>query len=96
MEPESRRRYDQGLARGRLRLEPGEEHDSRRPTPPTAMLSIKSSRARPFADQAMRAFRAGDYRTAKLNLKMALAHEPDNPLLRARLAEVEQKLNPGE
>ena len=29
---------------------------------------------------------------ARLNLKLAMQHEPDNALLQARLAEVEQRL----
>lgn len=91
METESRRRYDRGLARGRLRLEPEEERESRRITSNTR-LSVSSPRARPFAVKALAAYKEGDYKTAKLNLTMALAHEPENPLLRARLEDVERKL----
>ena len=56
---------------------------------------MRSPRARPFAAEALRAFRDGDYKTAKLNLKMALQHEPDNAHLKAQLADVEQKLRAG-
>ncbi len=91
MDPQSRRRYDQALASGQLRLAPHEERESRRPTSSTR-LTVNSPRARPFATKALQAFKAGDYKTAKLNLKMALAHEPNNALLKARLADVEQKL----
>ncbi len=90
MEPQTRRRYDDGLRAGQLRLGPEQERETRRPS--STQLNVTSSRARPFATKALQAFAAGDYKTAKLNLKMALAHEPENALLKARLADVEQKL----
>lgn len=89
----SRSRYDEGLSKGRLRLTAEEERrgeiDRRNPT---AQMGVRSPRARPFATKAQMAFKKGDYKTAKLNLKMALQHEPENALLIARLAEVEQRL----
>lgn len=94
MEPQSRRRYDEALARGRLRLGADEQRETMRPTSSTR-LTVSSPRARPFATKALQAFNDGDYKTAKLNLKMALQHEPDNALLKARLADVEQKLRAG-
>lgn len=94
MDPSRRRRYDEALAGGRLRLGPEEERESLRPSSSTR-LSVSSPRARPFATKALQAFNEGDYKTAKLNLKMALQHEPDNALLKARLADVEQKLRAG-
>lgn len=93
MEPQARRRYDDGLRAGRLRLAPDAVRESFRPS--STRLNVTSPRARPFATKALQAFNAGDYKTAKLNLTMALAHEPDNALLRARLADVEQKLRAG-
>lgn len=94
MDPQSRRRYDDALAAGKLRLDPEETKDTKRPTSSTR-LAVSSPRARPFATKALQAFNDGDYKTAKLNLKMALQHEPDNVLLKARLADVEQKLRAG-
>lgn len=91
MSPSSRRRYDEGLARGRLRLSPEIERETQRPSS-SNRIGVKSARARPFATKALTAYREGDFRTAKLNLQMALQHEPDNALLRARLADVEQRL----
>lgn len=88
MSAESRRRYDEGLRAGRTRPPEGEW---RRP-PSSTRLTVTSPRARPFATKAQEAWKQGDYKTAKLNLKMALQHEPENPLLKARLADVEQKL----
>ena len=93
MNGESRRRYDEGLARGELRLSAAAT-DPKRPSS-TTRLTVTSPRARPFATKAQEAWKAGDYKTAKLNLKMALSHEPDNALLKARLADVEQKLAGG-
>ncbi len=91
MDPEKRRAYDDGLARGRLRLSSDEERRSQRPRGSGAN-AVRSTRARPFAKQALRDAARGDYRAAKLQLTMALAHEPDNPELLAQLAEVERHL----
>lgn len=88
MSPE-RRRYDEGLKAGQLRLAP--EDAASRPSS-SGRLTVSSPRARPFATKALQAWKAGEYKTAKLNLKLALSHEPDNALLEARLADVEKKL----
>lgn len=91
MNPNARRQYDAGLSAGQLRMQPEQQRLSERPSP-SGRLTIKSPRARPFATKALQAFKKGDYKTARLNLKMALQHEPDNDLLKARLADVEQRL----
>lgn len=93
MNPDSRRRYDAGMARGKLRLtaEDERQEELRRSTT-SGKLAVRSPRARPFATKALQAFKTGDYKTAKLNLRMALQHEPGNALLTARLADVEQRL----
>lgn len=91
MNPNARRQYDVGLSRGELRMQPEQQRMSERPSP-SGRLTVKSPRARPFATKALQAYRSGDYKTARLNLKMALQHEPDNALLKARLADVEQRL----
>jgi curved DNA-binding protein CbpA len=92
MDPQSRRRYDEGLAQGKLRLVAEEERDTRRPPTPSGRFEVVSPKARPFASKALQAYSEGDYKTAKLNLKLALGYEPDNPVLKARLADVEQRL----
>lgn len=89
LDPEQRRAYDAQRARGKLRLDPEEITDR---GAPTGSLSIRSPRARPFAQKATEAIRKGDWSTARLNLKLALQHEPGNAVLEARLVEVEQKL----
>lgn len=94
LDPEKRRLYDLGLAKGRLRYAPDaqEKRGSRFPTPGSGKIGVHSAKARPFASKAERAIREEDWKTARLNLKVALSHEPDNPLLEARLAEVEKRL----
>ena len=93
MDGELRRRYDVGLRHGDLRLTDAAERKERvKSRTQSTKLGVRSSKARPFVSQAQRAFKLGDFKTAKLNLKMALAHEPANPLIRARLAAVEEQL----
>lgn len=95
LDPQARTAYDEGLQRGRLRFDATEaRRDSFRPTS-TNRLTVKSPRARPFATKASQALKKGDLQTAKLNLRMALQHEPDNALLKARLEDVEQRLAKG-
>lgn len=94
---EQRRIYDDQLARGKLRLDP-EEKPSERPSvapsvvPGSGSLQVRSAKARPFAQKASEAYKRSDWAMAKLNLKLAIQHEPDNALLEARLSDVEQKL----
>ncbi|MDQ3037714.1 MAG: DnaJ domain-containing protein [Myxococcota bacterium] len=93
---EQRRVYDEQRARGKLRFDP-EERPSERPggpsvLPPSGAIQVRSPKARPFAQKALDAYKKSDWSTAKLNLKLAIQHEPGNALLEARLADVEQKL----
>lgn len=91
--PEMRRVYDVGLGAGKLRFDPEEaDRESRRPKSSTASFSVKSASARPFVSKAQAAFKQGDLQTAKLNLQIALKHEPGNVWLEAQLASVEDKL----
>ena len=95
MNPKTRRTYDEQMQRGELRLSADRERADKRPQSSSGRLTVRSPRARPFATKALQAYRKGDYKTAKLNLQMALNHEPDNDLLKARLADVEQRLSAG-
>lgn len=95
MNPQTRKTYDAGLAEGRLRMSAEQERKTQRPSSTSGRLTVRSPRARPFATKALQAYRKGDFKTAKLNLQMALNHEPDNALLKARLADVEQRLAAG-
>jgi hypothetical protein len=91
---EQRRAYDEQRARGKLRFDPEEKTDAGR-APVAAgsgAVQVRSPKARPFAQKALEAYKKGEWQTAKLNLKLALQHEPGNALLEARLADVEQKI----
>lgn len=101
---EQRRIYDAQRARGKKRLDPEESSGTARPVgmasaggslagaSTSGSVQVRSPKARPFATKAADAEKRGDWQTAKLNLKLALQHEPGNALLEARLAGVEQKL----
>lgn len=93
---EQRRAYDDQRARGKLRFDPEEKPTERPATgsvvPPSGAIQVRSPKARPFAQKALDAYKKGEWSTAKLNLKLAIQHEPGNALLEARLADVEQKL----
>lgn len=93
LDPGMRRKYDQLLASGRVRLTAEDERAeevSRRSN--TGGIGVRSARARPFVTKASMAMKKGDLKAAKLNLRLAIQHEPGNPLLEARLAEVERRL----
>ena len=90
---ETRARYDRAMKEGKLRLTSEDERKeelARRTQ--SGGVSVRSPRARPFVAKAQMAMKQGDYKTAQLNLKLALTHEPGNALLAARLADVEKKL----
>lgn len=86
---EQRRRYDQLVTQGQLRYSaPTEE---RVPKGATGQLEVKSIRARPFVQRAIEAEKKGDLANARLNFSLALQHEPDNALLKARHDEIVQR-----
>lgn len=90
---EQRRVYDDQRARGKLRLDPEERPSERAPVVGgSGAVQVRSPKARPFAQKALDAYKKGDWQVAKLNLKLAIQHEPGNALLEARLADVEQKI----
>jgi curved DNA-binding protein CbpA len=87
--PDQRRFYDEQRAEGRKRLDLDAVRRSTRPSgAPSAATEHYSARARPFVAQAEQALRAKNYKQAKLNLQIAVQHEPHNELLRQKLAEV--------
>ncbi len=90
-DPEQRKRYDEGLTKGRIRYdEPASSPNSLRP--PSGLTDVKSLRARPFVQKALEMIKSGDLKGAKLNLALALNYEPENAALAAKLDEVKQKL----
>jgi curved DNA-binding protein CbpA len=89
---EQRRAYDKQRERGKLRFDPEEKSAPGTEGVGSQAMTIKSARARPFVSKATEAYKKSDWATAKLNLKLALQHEPGNPILVARLVDVEQKI----
>ncbi|HEX2677601.1 MAG TPA: DnaJ domain-containing protein [Polyangiales bacterium] len=90
---EQRRAYDQQLAQGKLRFDPEQAWQSIRPTAPPGQASdVRNSRARPFMAKAEQAMRAKDWKQARLNLQIALQHEPGNETILRKLAEVDAQL----
>jgi curved DNA-binding protein CbpA len=90
MDPKDRARYDQGLARGQVRLGPRSEPPGARPTPAGA-VTVRTAKARPFLQKAQEALKSGDLKQAKLNLKLAINADPGNPALEALLRDVEAR-----
>ena len=91
LDPAKRRLYDEGLKDGRLRYREDRIRETRRTMKPPGGVMVRSSKARAFVTRAHRAIKSEDWAQAKLNLKMALQHEPDNVELTAKLAEVEAR-----
>lgn len=90
--PEQRARYDKLLASGQLRYADPSAAEERAAKKPAGVLEVKSLKARPFLQKALEAEKRGDLANAKLNLGMALQHEPDNAALKLRLEEITAKL----
>jgi len=84
---ETRKRYDAGLAEGRLKYDPNEE-PTRVPGRGTVTGKTVGAKAAPFFQKAKAARQKGDLQGAKLNLGIAIGHEPDNAALKAELAEL--------
>jgi curved DNA-binding protein CbpA len=92
IDPETRRRYDEQLKEGKLRYE-GTPVDLRRSKRPgSGVLTVNNQKAWPFFQKADKAIRAKDWATAKLNLQIALRHDPESVLLKQRLSMVEDEL----
>jgi curved DNA-binding protein CbpA len=92
LDPTKRQLYDEGLAQGQLRYRDDRLRETRRSMRPPGGVMLRSSKARMFFTRAHRAIKSEDWPQAKLNLKMALQHEPDNEELKSKLDEVLQKM----
>lgn len=86
--PDSRRRYDEGLAKGDLRLAAEPEAAARKPAPAQTV----NRKAHPFYRKAEQLLASGDLMNAKLQLKIALGHDPESGLLQSKLAHVEEQI----
>jgi curved DNA-binding protein CbpA len=88
-----RKLYDGQLALGNKRFDALAEA----PVDPATLakwpVKVKSPIARPFATKAEQAYKAGDFGTAKVNLRMALSKDPGNAQIPLLLADIEQKLH---
>ena len=92
LDPTKRQLYDEGLAQGTKRYRDDRLRETRRSMRPPGGVMLRSSKARTFFTRAHRAIKNEDWPQAKLNLKMAIQHEPDNEELQAKLEEVLQKM----
>ncbi|MBW2508945.1 MAG: DnaJ domain-containing protein [Deltaproteobacteria bacterium] len=92
LDPTKRQLYDEGLAKGHVRYQDDRLRETRRSMRPPGGVMLRSSKARAFFTRAHRAIKSEDWPQAKLNLMMALQHEPDNEELKSKLEEVLQKM----
>ena len=74
-DPAQQARYREGLEQGSTRLRGNEVKKK--------VAEPMDRRARPFFIKAEKAFKAGDMAQAKLNIGIALGHQPDHPSLLA-------------
>lgn len=88
LDPGARKRYDEGLDQGELRLNP---EKARATKTPSAVQRI-NRKAHPFWKKAEAAMKREDWQTAKLNLNIAKQHDPDNATITAALETVKQRI----
>jgi curved DNA-binding protein CbpA len=84
--------YDAGLAEGKLRQTAAAPDDGG--AKERAAKRNVNLKARPFWAKAQTAIRDAQWGQAKLNLQIALGHDPDHPLLTERMAFVVGQLTP--
>lgn len=88
-EPQKRKRYDRELVEGgNLRLI---EKERTAEGPQAEALKIPDLKARRFYTLALNALTEGNLKVAKMNLKLALAIAKGNPIIKAKLSEVESQ-----
>ena len=93
LDPVKRQLYDEGLKKGEVRYREDRLRETRRTMRPPGGVMLRSQKARVFFTRAHRAIKSKDWPQAKLNLKMALQHEPDNEELKAKLEEVLERMS---
>ena len=94
LDPAKRHLYNEGLARGELRYREDRLRETRHSLRPPGGVLLRSGKARMFFTRAHRAIQSEDWAQAKLNLKIAIQHEPNNPELQTKLDEVIERLKP--
>ncbi len=96
-EPEARKRYDEALAAGRLRLTAEEldrafRGDPDVPVPKKKSQPIKSPQALALFKESVQAANQKDWRRCWRALKDAVEVEPDNDFLQERFDKLDRKL----
>lgn len=91
-DPRQRALYDAQLRSGKLRLDARATEGSGAPRSSRRPDGVMHPRARPFMARAEQALAAGDLPQAKLNIHVALRHDPDNEVLQKRLADIDRRL----
>lgn len=82
---ESRRKYDEGLAQGELRLV---QTERKKTGPKRLEEELKNPNAKKFFKLAQDAERRGDLKNARINYKFALDMEGESAFLQEKLAEL--------
>jgi curved DNA-binding protein CbpA len=88
-DPAARKEYDEGLARGQVRLVRQEREGLNLKQPDEG---IESPQAKRFYRLALDALRAKDLKGAHMNFTFALSMEPGNAIIQEQVAELEKKL----
>ena len=88
-DPATRKEYDAGLAQGKVRLVRQEREG---PSIKQPDEGITNPQAKRFFRLGLEALRTGDLKGAHMNFSFALSMEPNNELIRARVAELEDRL----
>ncbi len=89
---ELRVRYERALARGELRIDPMDKGTIPPPALRTLVTLAHSQRAKAFAREADRLIGEGKLKEAKMQLKLALSNDGDNPELMERLNILQETL----
>src|SRR5262249_32961710 len=90
LRPLLRRRHVRPPGEGTLRMPPGDVADSMKGDVGTSIESlVKSAGARPFAKRADELVALGDWKQAKLQLRLAISKEPQNTRLEEKLREID-------
>jgi len=90
--PQHRRLYDAGLPEGRLRFDASDPEPASLQNQARFPVRVRNPAARPFALKAEQAYGRADWPTCRLNLRLALGKERENPQIEALLAMVEAQL----
>jgi hypothetical protein len=95
LDPLLRRRYVRLMSEGTLRMPAQDVADSVKGGAATSIEAlVKSAAARPFAKRADELIAIGDWKQARLQLRLAITKEPHNPRLEEKMMEIEKRIGP--